>query len=340
MKYQAHPVTESDSPETLGVLLLNLGTPDSPSVPDVRRYLAEFLSDPRVVETPRLLWWLILHGIILRTRPKRSAEAYASVWTDDGSPLLKISLHQAKGLQAALDSLAGGRFKVVLAMRYGNPSVAAGLDALRRANAQRVLVLPLYPQYSATTTASTFDAISLELQRWRWLPELRFINHYHDDPGYIGALTESVRRFWLEHGEPHRLLMSFHGIPQDYADGGDPYPKECHTTARLLAAALGLSEDRWAISFQSRLGRQEWIKPYTDETLKSWGREGVKRVHVICPGFSADCLETIEEIAVENRDYFLGAGGEDYAYIPALNEEPDHIHALAKLVARHAQGWQ
>lgn len=339
MKYRNHPIANKEAPQRLGILLVNLGTPDSPSVSDVRKYLAEFLADPRVVETPRLIWWFILNGIILRTRPKQSAEAYAKVWTDKGSPLMYISRNQETALQQALDGQLSEAVTVVLAMRYGNPSIAAGLEKLRQANAERVLVLPLYPQYSATTTASIFDAISTELQGWRRIPELRFINHYPNDPGYIGALAKGARDFWQQHGEPDRLLMSFHGIPQEYADGGDPYPQECHTTARQLATALGLDEDRWTITFQSRLGRKEWIKPYTDETLKQWGREGVKKVQVICPGFPTDCLETLEEIAVENRDYFLEAGGEAYHYIPALNDSTDHITALADLVKRHSQGW-
>ena len=339
MAYKNPPLTDEDSPGPLGVLLVNLGTPDSPSVPDVRRYLAEFLSDPRVVETPRWLWRPILHGIILRTRPRRSAAAYAKVWTGEGSPLMRISRAQAEGLQQALEARTGQPVTVALAMRYGNPSVSAGLDQLRRASVRRLIVLPLYPQYSAATTASTFDAVTTELQRWRRIPELRFINHYQDDPGYIHALAGGIRAAWNEEGRPERLLMSFHGIPRDYADKGDPYPDECHTTATLLAAELGLEKDRWALSFQSRMGRREWVKPYTDETLKAWGREGVKSVQVVCPGFPADCLETLEEIAVENRDYFLAAGGEAYHYIPALNDAPAHLEALAELVLRHARSF-
>ncbi len=336
LPYQNHPVIDQTIPEHLGILLVNLGTPDSPTEEDVRRYLAEFLSDPRVVETPRWLWWFILNGIILRTRPKRSAEAYASVWTDEGSPLMRVSQHQAEALQQQLDGCMDLPVKVALAMRYGNPSIAAGLNQLRQANANRVLVLPLYPQYSAATTASIFDAVTAELQHWRRIPELRFINRYQDHPTYIRALADSVLAAWEHEEQPERLLMSFHGIPQDYADGGDPYPEECRTTASLLAAELGLADDRWAISFQSRMGRKAWIKPYTDKTLKAWGKEGVKRVHVICPGFAADCLETLEEIAVENRDYFIKAGGQSYHYIPALNESAGHIKVMTELVQQHA----
>ncbi|MET0094814.1 MAG: ferrochelatase, partial [Sedimenticola sp.] len=308
MNYQG-PAPRSDQPECTGVLLTNLGTPDAPTTADVRRYLKEFLSDPRVVETPRLIWWLILNGIILRTRPAKSAEAYRQVWTENGSPLLDISQRQATALQERLQQRSEQPIKVALAMRYGNPSIAEGLESLRKANARRIIVLPLYPQYSATTTASTLDAVSDVLKTWRWLPELRFISHYQDHPGYIGALAESVREYWQQHGEPDRLLISFHGIPQDYADAGDPYPEECSTTAQLLADNLGLEAERWSMTFQSRLGRKEWLKPYTDKTLKQWGSEGTGKVHVICPGFSADCLETIEEIGQENRDYFVQAGG-------------------------------
>lgn len=329
------PAPDSHATPCTGILITNLGTPDSPSTTDVRRYLREFLSDPRVIEFPRLLWWLILNGVILRIRPKRSAAAYRKVWTDRGSPLLAISREIASALQQSLEQRLDGPVKVVLAMRYGSPSIAEGLETLRQANAQRVLVLPLYPQYSATTTASTFDQISRVLGQWRWLPELRFINHYHADSGYIDALAQSVKRFSESHGECDRLLLSFHGIPQAYADKGDPYADQCRITATRLADALNLSASEWAITFQSRVGRQPWLQPYTDATLKQWGAEGIKRVHVICPGFPADCLETLEEIGEENRDYFLSAGGETYRYIPALNDSPQHIEALADMVQRN-----
>ncbi len=334
MKYDG-PAPDADTPACTGVLLTNLGTPASPTTADVRSYLRQFLSDPRVVEAPRPLWWLILNLIILRTRPQRSAAAYRKVWTDQGSPLLVISQQISTALQQMLSERLEGPIKVVLAMRYGEPSIAQGLETLRQANAQRVLVLPLYPQYSATTTASTFDEISRILNRWRWLPELRFINHYHDDPSYIEALAEKIRPYTETQAKNDRLLLSFHGIPQSYADQGDPYPQQCHTTARLLSEALELQDDQWAITFQSRVGRQPWLNPYTDETLKQWGREGVRRVNVACPGFPADCLETIEEIGEENRDYFLSAGGQEYHYIEALNQSPRHIETLASLVERH-----
>ncbi|MCW8944775.1 MAG: ferrochelatase [Sedimenticola sp.] len=329
------PEPDRTLPACTGILLTNLGTPDSTSVGDVRRYLKEFLSDPRVIETPRLLWWLILNGVILRIRPARSAAAYRKVWTDQGSPLLFHTQAIAQKLQQTLTTATATPISVVTAMRYGQPSIADGLEQLRQQNARRIIVLPLYPQYSATTTASTFDEISRVLRNWRWLPELRFINHYFDSPDYINTLAKSIKSYWQEQGQPDKLLLSFHGIPQSYQDKGDPYGRECHTTAKLLAQALELTDDQWAISFQSRVGTQVWLKPYTDETLKQWGAEGVGRVDVACPGFPADCLETIEEIGEENRDYFLEAGGKAYRYIPSLNSSDDHIDALTRIAKRH-----
>lgn len=325
--------------ETIGVLLANLGTPDAPDTPSVRRYLKEFLGDPRVVETPRLIWWFVLNGFILNTRPRKSAEAYRSVWEEEGSPLLTISRRQEAALQKALNERLGAPVKVELVMRYGNPSVADGLAKLRDAGARRILVLPLYPQYSATTTASTFDAVTQELMKWRWVPEMRFVNQYHDDPGYISALSAQIKESFNAFGQPEKLLFSFHGIPKQYFMEGDPYHCQCHKTARLTADALGLKDEDWELTFQSRVGPKEWLKPYTDHTLKDWGKKGVKSVSVACPGFSADCLETLEEIAVENRDYYLEAGGEDYRYIPALNDSPEHIDALVGLVQKHTSGW-
>jgi ferrochelatase len=330
---------EHDMPEHLGVLMLNLGTPEAPTPTAVRRYLSEFLNDPRVVEVPRPVWWLILHGVILRIRPSRSAKAYQSVWTDRGSPLLDVARRQARGLQEVLNQRLGSGVRVELGMRYGKPSAAEALARLKESNVRRLLVLPLYPQYSGTTTASTFDAVTNELSTWRWLPEIRFVNHYHDEPGYIEALAASIRAARTEHGEPERLLFSFHGIPKRYFMAGDPYHCHCHKTARMVTERLGLDDDRWMVAFQSRVGRDEWLQPYTDETLRLWGSEGVKSVHVVAPGFSADCLETLEEIDVENRGHFLEAGGEVYHYIPCLNDAPAHLDMLADLVQRHCGGW-
>lgn len=338
-RYQGEANYTHGSAGCIGVLMVNLGTPDAPDVKSVRRYLAEFLSDPRVIETPKLIWQMILHGVILRTRPKKSAAAYQSVWTEEGSPLLTISVRQAEALQKAMDARLNVPVKVALGMRYGNPSIPKALAELRDAGARRVVVLPMYPQYSATTTASVFDAVTAELQTWRWIPELRFINHYQDDPGYIDALVAQIKESFAAFGQPDKLLFSFHGIPKHYFLAGDPYYCEAQQTARLVIDRLGLEDDRWALTFQSRVGPREWLKPYTDHTLKDWGKQGVKSVQVACPGFSADCLETIEEIGEENRDYFLEAGGEDYRYIPALNDTPEHIAALAALVERHMGGW-
>jgi ferrochelatase len=339
MKYinQSEQLNQPDG--GLGILLINLGTPDAPTTAAVRRYLAEFLSDPRVVAIPKIIWQIILHGIVLRIRPKHKAEDYKRIWTEDGAPLLAISKRQQAAINKLLQSRLQGDFNVALAMRYGNPSIASVLQTLRQQNIQRLLVFPLYPQYSATTTASIFDAVSAELQRWRWIPELRFIQHYHDYPDYIRVLSESIRDFRQQAGDAHKLLFSFHGIPKDYYLAGDPYPDECRSTATRVAQQLGLDKDQWLVAFQSRFGAQEWVKPYTMETLKQWGGEGIQRVQVVCPAFSADCLETLEEIAEENRDAFIQAGGEHYAYIPALNDTPGHIKLLADLVCRHVCGW-
>lgn len=336
MKYINESPNAQQGPEKTGVLLVNLGTPDSPEVADVRKYLAEFLSDPRVVELPRILWKLILHGVILRIRPGKSAKAYASVWTDDGSPLLSISKKQSSALQHQL----GDDIPVELAMRYGNPDIHSAFVAFQKANVRRVLVLPLYPQYSATTTASVFDGITSELQKWRRIPELRFINQYYREDGYITALAESIQQAQTEQGAPDKLLFSFHGIPKDYVESGDPYYQQCLDTADQVVSKLGLDKDQWQLSFQSRVGNKEWLKPYTDILLKEWGQNGVKKVQVICPGFSADCLETLEEIAEENKEYFTQAGGEDLYYIPALNDNPAHISMLTGLIKRHINNWE
>jgi len=322
-----------------GILLTNLGTPDAATPSAVRRYLAEFLSDPRIVEAPRWIWWLVLHMVILRIRPKPVAKNYQKVWTAEGSPLLSISQKQQKLLQDAITPHFKGVVKVELAMRYGNPSIKNGLRNLKDAGAKRILVLPLYPQYSATTTASTFDAIADELKTWRWLPEFRMIQHYHDHDAYIQALVTSIVSFRQQNGAAEKLLFSFHGLPQRYLDHGDPYFCECHKTARLVAEKLELKDEQWALSFQSRFGREEWLKPYTDKTLINWAHEGIKNVQICCPGFSADCLETLEEIKVENRDYFLNAGGEKFDYIPALNDNTDHIGMMGQLIKQHASDW-
>lgn len=329
-----------DKQAVTGVLITNLGTPDAPTAKALRKYLAEFLNDKRVIETPRLIWWPILYGIILLVRPKRSAEAYAKVWTSEGSPLRVYSERQLDGIKSSLTKQFGAPLHVELAMRYGNPSIPSALEKMRKANVRRLLVLPLYPQYSATTTASTFDAVANELKTWRWLPELRMINHYHDEPAYISALTESVRGFQATHGKPGKLLFSFHGLPKKYFNAGDPYFCECQKTARLVAEQLGLDDQQWSVAFQSRFGPMEWLKPYTGEVLENWAKSGVTNVQIICPGFAADCLETLEEIQLQYRSVYLNAGGKQFAYIPALNDNPDHIEALTNILLRHLQGWE
>ena len=313
-----------------GVLLTNLGTPDAPTAPALRRYLAEFLSDPRVIEVPRLLWKIILHGIILRVRPKKSAEAYASVWSDEGSPLLVISQRQRDAVQKAL----GDEVVVKLAMRYGNPSIPEVMREFQELGIRRIVVLPLYPQYAAPTTASTFDALADELKTWRWVPSISFISGYVDNPLYISALAQSVQDHINEHGMPEKFLFSYHGTPKRYLDNGDPYHCLCHKTTRLVREKLGLEESQCMTTFQSRFGREEWLKPYTDDTLKQLPKDGIKHIAILSPAFSADCLETLEELEEENREYFMEAGGETYHYIPALNDREDHIAAIVDVLRR------
>ena len=338
MRWRPEPAYRHAQVEQTAVLLVNLGTPQAPTAPALRRYLAEFLSDPRVVEIPRLAWWLILHGIILRTRPAKSAAKYASVWTPEGSPLAVWTAAQARQLQLALDA-AGHQVLVRHAMRYGQPSIPAVLDALRADGATRVLVLPLYPQYAAATTASVGDKVMQWAQRARRVPELRFVGEYHDDTGYIAALAARVRQHWVAHGRAERLLLSFHGLPQRSLTLGDPYHCQCLKTARLLGAALELPSEHLVVTFQSRFGRARWLEPYTEPTLIELARQGVRSVDVMCPGFVADCLETLEEIDQEARAAFVGAGGSDFRYIPCLNDGAEWITALAGIAERHLQGW-
>lgn len=338
-EYIGNPDFDHASPACTGILLTNLGTPDAPTPRALRRYLGQFLSDPRVIEVPRPIWWVILHGFILRTRPRRSAHSYAEIWTNEGSPLLAFASQQTIAVSHQVQENVSGPVQVELAMRYGNPSIPSIMEKLRRSGVQRLLVLPLYPQYSATTTGSTFDAVSNYLQKSRWLPELRFVTHYHDEPGYIAALARSVESHWKKHGRAEKLLFSFHGIPKHYFEAGDPYHCECHKTARLVAESLGMDEGQWQVTFQSRFGPREWLKPYTDETLRELAEKGIKNVSVICPGFSSDCLETLEEINIQYRALFLTSGGEEFTYIPALNDQPAHIDMIYSLVQKHCQGW-
>lgn len=339
MSFKGEEEFRHNQPSRLGILVTNLGTPDAPTTSALRRYLGEFLWDPRVVEAPRPLWWLILHGIILRIRPARSAAAYRSVWQPEGSPLLVHTANQCEGIRAALQKTYGDNLVVGFAMRYGNPSIASVLDQMQQQGVRKLLVLPLYPQYSASTSASTFDAIAADFTKRRWLPDFRFVSHYHDFPPYIEAMARHIEEHWREHGRRDRLILSYHGIPRKYLDRGDPYHCECHKTSRLLAERLGLSTGDYMTTFQSRFGREEWLRPYTDETMKALPSRGVESVDVFCPGFSADCLETIEEINEENREYFMEAGGKAFEYIPALNATQGHIDALVQLIEKNLEGW-
>jgi ferrochelatase len=339
MTYQTEPAYTHGTPIKTGILLVNLGTPDAPTAEAVRPYLKQFLSDPRVVEIPKAVWWFILNGIILNTRPKKSAAKYASVWMPEGSPLRVHTAKQTLLLQGYLSERTKAPFVVDYAMRYGNPSIPSVLRKLREQNCQRILVVPMYPQYAASSTGTAFDVVFAELQKMRNTPALRTIKNFHDHPGYIKALANNINEYWMKNGRPEKLVMSFHGLPKFSLDKGDPYHCECHKTGRLLAYELGLKPEQYFVSFQSRFGRAEWIKPYTTATLKELGKQKTKRVDVVCPGFVADCLETLEEIAMEGKEDFQHAGGGKYHYIPCLNERNDWMHALTDLVMDNLQGW-
>ena len=336
---EAATVFDHQQTPKVGVLVLNLGTPDAPTPKALRVYLKEFLWDPRIVEIPRLAWWFILNVIILQIRPKKSAKLYESIWTDRGSPLAFHTADQSVGVREKLEKKYGDQIVVEWAMRYGNPSIASVLEKMHSKGVRKLVVLPLYPQYSAASTASTFDAIADYYSKQRWIPELRFINSYHDDSKYINALVKSIEDHWRENGRADKLLFSYHGIPLKYLHTGDPYHCQCLKTTRLIAEKLNLSEEDYITTFQSRFGANEWLKPYTDVTVKSLASQGVKSIQVVCPGFAADCLETIEEIAEENRGYFKEAGGEKFEYIPAMNSSADHIDALTEIVDHNLMGW-
>jgi ferrochelatase len=334
MKYVGEKDYEHGMQAKVGVLITNLGTPEAPTKKALRPYLKEFLSDPRVIETPKLIWQVILNGVILNTRPAKSAKSYKSVWTDSGSPLYDIAKKQQAQLAKALPNLVVG-----LAMRYGNPSIESQLIKMRDQGVRKILIFPLYPQYCAATTASTFDKVAQVLTKWRWIPEVRFINEYYQDELYIEALANSIKAFRKEHGTPDLTLFSYHGIPKAYLDKGDPYHCFCHATTRLVKEHLALTDNDVMTTFQSRFGPAQWLRPYTDEVLKELPGKGIKNIHIIAPAFSADCLETIEEIDQENREYFMESGGESYNYIPCLNDSKDHIKLFTKLIKQHTQGW-
>ena len=331
----------------MGVLIVNLGTPDEPTSSSVRRYLAEFLSDHRVIEIPKLLWLLILHGIILRIRPAKSAAAYKKVWSEKGSPLLAGSADLSSKIQSLISERISGKCHVQLAMRYGNPSINEGLEKLQAEGVERVMVLPLYPQYSGATTGTVADAVFASLSKWRWVPELRMLGPYHDDPAYISAVAQSVDTQWKANGylaekkldKHHKLFISFHGMPKATLEAGDPYFCHCHKTARLLAEELNLDKDQWEMAFQSRFGKAEWLQPYAAKRFVDLPAEGIKSLTVVCPGFSVDCLETLEEIAIEGKQAFINAGGERFEYVPALNASTQHVSLMVERIINNACGW-
>jgi ferrochelatase len=338
MRYAPEPPAVADHP-VAGLLLVNLGSPTAPNAKAVRSFLRQFLADPRVVEIPRLRWWLLRNLVILPFRPLRAARAYRRIWTDEGSPLVVFARQQAADLEWKIAQRIDRPLPVFSGMRYGRPSIDAALDVLRRRGCRRILVLPLYPQYSATTTASVFDEVMRELVTWRRVPELRTIADYHDHPAYVGALAASLQDLWRSGGKPRRLLLSFHGLPVRYVEAGDPYPDQCRRTSAALASHLDIDPKRIVTAFQSRFGREPWVGPETAELLRTWGREHLDRLDVICPGFAADCLETLEEIDVVGRKVFEKAGGGSFRYVPALNRRPDHIAALAEIAIEHLGGW-
>lgn len=343
-KQNSDNVTVENQQQNIGILLTNIGTPAGSDSKSVRKYLSEFLSDPRVIKLPRIIWLPILHGFILRTRPKQSAKNYQKIWTPEGSPLMTISVAQTKALTNYLNAnynnpASGQKYAVALGMRYGTPSITDGLLALREANCRYVLIFPLFPQYSATTMASCFDAVTQSLQKCPHIPELRFINHYAGNKSYIDALANSIEQHWQKSGRGQHILFSFHGIPEDYVNQGDPYGHHCQLTAKLLASRLGLSADDWSLSFQSRLGPKKWLQPYSDKVIRELPTKGITHLDVACPGFASDCLETLEEIAMQNRQLFLNSGGKQFNYIPALNASDGHIAALAEIVLENVQGW-
>ncbi len=319
-----------------GVLLVNLGTPAAADKLSVRKYLHEFLSDPRVVQIPRVIWWLILHLVVLRIRPKKSAKAYAKIWTDEGSPLLVYMQAIQISLQQRFAEAGDSNIVVSMGMRYGKPSISEGLDNLRKCkDIDEILIIPLYPQYASATTGSTFDAVAQVIKKWRVIPSILFIGNYFSHRNYISALTHQIREFWNHNGDTDCLLFSFHGLPEKSIKDGDPYFHQCHASAKMLADTLELNEDKWQVVFQSRFGAAEWLKPYCVDTLKELPGKGIKSVDVVCPGFSADCLETLEEIAMTNKQFFIDSGGTRFRYIPALNDSPQHIDMLETIIRQH-----
>jgi len=344
MPFSPEPPFEHGTQLKTGILLVNLGTPDEPTPAAVRRYLKEFLSDPRVVEIPRLVWWLILNGIILNTRPAKTAKKYQSIWTKDGSPLAVYTRRQTQLLKGYLGERIKSPLAIEYAMRYGNPSLSSGIGKLKAKHCDRILVLPLYPQYASSTTGTVMDELGRVLSTLRNVPGLRVVRSFHDHPLYVDAIVKNLLAHWMKIGRPdfrngEKLVITFHGLPRFHLDKGDPYHCQCQKTARLIADQMGLAKDQFVVTFQSRFGKAEWLKPYTDATLEALGKAGTKRVDVICPGFAADCLETLEEIAMEGKETFLSAGGKTFNYLPVCNDTEPFVQALAAIAEENLGGW-
>ena len=338
VKYVGEKDYEHGTKENIGILITNLGTPDAPEKQELKVYLNQFLSDPRVIELPKIIWQILLKLVILQIRPAKSAEAYKKIWTKNGSPLLDISQRQLEKIKKSL-SVSHPNMIFEIGMRYGNPSIPSALEKLQKQKVRKLLILPMYPQYCAATTGSTFDEVTNTLQKWRWIPELRFINQYFEEEKYIQVLSNSIRSFWNKNSKPQKIIFSFHGIPKRYLLNGDPYHCFCLKTTRLVKENMGLKDEEIMTTFQSRFGKAEWLQPYTSETLKELPKKGVKNIHIISPGFSSDCLETLEELEEENREYFMESGGEKYKYIPCLNDDDEHIDVFVNLIKKNIQGW-
>ena len=336
MKYFGEKDYKHGMKSNVGVLLTNLGTPDKPDKKNLKKYLKEFLSDPRVIEVPKLIWQIILRGIILNTRPQKVAKLYKSIWQKSGGPLLVMLNKQKKGIKKIL---ANKKIKVEIAMRYGNPSIKVGLNKLRKQGCRKILIFPLYPQYCAATTGSTFDKVTEVLRKWRWIPELRFINNYFENSAYINCLIKSIKKNQKKYGKYQKIIFSYHGIPKKYLLKGDPYHCFCQKTTRLVIEKMKLKEHEYLTTFQSRFGPDEWLTPYTDKTLEELPSKGIKKIHILSPGFSSDCLETLEELKVENKNNFLSAGGMNYNYINCLNDNSDHLKMLSSLILKNLNGW-
>ena len=338
MKYEGEKDYKHGSKENVGVLITNLGTPDKPKTKELQTYLKEFLSDPRVIEVPKLFWQLILRTIILNLRPKKVAKLYKSIWKKEGGPLLVMLEKQKKGIVKILRNKKKN-VKIEIGMRYGNPSIKLGLEKLRKQKCRRILILPLYPQYCAATTGITFDKVTEVLRKWRWIPEVRFINNYFEEPLYLDCLIKSIKDSWQEFGKSQKLIFSYHGVPKKYLLKGDPYHCFCQKTTRLVVEKMKLKEKEYMTTFQSRFGPDEWLQPYTDKTLENLPSKNIKKIHIISPGFSSDCLETLEELEVENKEIFMSSGGKKFNYIKCLNDNPEHLNMLALLILNHLKGW-